>query len=139
MFIYVGMEYEDLDLPSLKWVHNLHKCLYKQSYIAGSAKCSTKHLSNLLTSTLSRLHSYCDTSHSMCGVNQMWILKNSKYMLGYIQSRYLFLCNSIKSFDFSSLYTTLLHSKLKKNRLKELVQLSFMSKQGPYLILCKKL
>ena len=121
------MEYEDLDLPSLKWVHNLHKCLYKQSYIGGSAKCFTKHLSKLLTSTLSGLHSYCDTSYSSGVVNQMWILKNSKYMLGYIQSKSLFLCNSIKSFDFYTLYTTLLHSKPKKNRLKELVQLSFMS------------
>ena len=78
------MEYEDLDLPSLKWVHNLHKCLYKQTYIAGSAKCSTKHLSKLLTSTLSGLHGYCDASYSRGGVNQMWILKNSKYMSGYI-------------------------------------------------------
>ena len=120
MFIYDGMEYEDLDLQSLKWVHNLHKCLYKQSYIVGSAKCSMKHLSKLLTSTLSRLHSYCDTSYSKGGVNQMWILKNSKYMLGYIQSRSLFLCNSIKSFDFSTLYTTLLHSKLKKKQIKRI-------------------
>jgi hypothetical protein len=50
----------------------------------------------------------------------MWILKNSKDLLEYIQSRSL--CNSIKTFDFSTLYTTISHSKL-KDRLRELVQL----------------
>ena len=42
------------------------------------------------------LHSYCDTSYSKGGMNQMWILKNSKDMLEYIQSTSLSSCNSIK-------------------------------------------
>ena len=60
---------EELDLPSLYWISKLHKCPYKQRYIAGSAKCSTKLLSKWLTYILSAvktgLHSYCDTSYSM--------------------------------------------------------------------------
>jgi hypothetical protein len=40
---------EELDLPSLYWNPKLHKCPFKQHYIAGSAKCSTKPLSKLLT------------------------------------------------------------------------------------------
>ena len=55
---------EDLDLPLLHWIPKLHKCPYKQRYIAGSAKCSTKPLSKLLTSILSAvkagLQSYCE-------------------------------------------------------------------------------
>ena len=35
---------EELDLPSLYWISKLHKCPFKQRYIAGSAKCSTKRL-----------------------------------------------------------------------------------------------
>jgi hypothetical protein len=35
-----------------------------------------------------------------CDVNQMWILKTSKDLLEYIQSRSLSSCNSIKTFDF---------------------------------------
>ena len=93
-------------LPSLYWISKLHKCPFKQRYIAGSAKCSTKPLSKLLTCILSAvktgLQSYCDTSYSRGGVNQMWILKNSKDMLEYIQSRSLSSCNSIKIFDFST-------------------------------------
>jgi hypothetical protein len=78
---------EELDLPSLYWIPKLHKCPFNQGYIAGSAKCSTKPLSKLLTCILSAvktgLQSYCDTSYSRGGVNQMWILKNSKDLLEY--------------------------------------------------------
>ena len=91
----------------------LVKINYKQRYIAGSAKCSMEPLSKLLTCILSAvkigLQSYCDTSYSRSGVNQMWILKNSKDLLEYIQSRTLSSCNSIKTFDFSTLYTTIPH------------------------------
>ena len=44
---------DELDLPSLYWIPKLHKCPFKQRYIAGSAKCSTKPLSKLLTCILS--------------------------------------------------------------------------------------
>jgi hypothetical protein len=92
-----------------------------------------KHLSKLLTCILSavkgRFQSYCDTSYLMGGVNQMWILKNSKDLLDYIQSRSLSSCNSIKTFDSSTLYTTIPHSKL-KDKLRELVQLCFIKKNG---------
>jgi hypothetical protein len=53
----------------------------------------------------------------------MWILKNSIDMLDYIQSRSLSSCNNIKTFYFSTLYTTIPHSKY---RLRELVQLCFI-------------
>ena len=80
---------EQLDLPSLYWIPLLHKGSCKQCYVAGSAKCSTKPLSKLLTCILSAvktgLQSYCDTSYSRSGVNQMWILKYSIYLLEYIQ------------------------------------------------------
>jgi len=59
----------------------------------------------------------------------MWILKNSKDMFENIQSRSLFSCNSIKTFDLSTLYTSIPHSKL-RNRLRELVQLCSITKNG---------
>ena len=47
-------------------------------------------------------------------------------------------CNSIETFDFSTLYTTIPHSKL-KDKLRELVQLCFIKKNGQcrctYLVL----
>ena len=59
----------------------------------------------------------------------MWILKNSKDLLEYIQSRFISSCNSIKIFDLSTLYTTIPHSKL-KDKLRELAQLCFIKKNG---------
>jgi hypothetical protein len=68
----------------------------------------------------------------------MWILKNSKDLLEYIQSKSLSSCNSIKTFYFSTLYTTIPHSK-PKDKLRELVQLCFIKKNGQcrctYLVL----
>jgi hypothetical protein len=123
---------EELDLPSLYLIPKLHKCPFKQRYIAGSAKCSKKPLSKLLTCILSAvktgLQSYCDTSYSRGGVNQMWILKSYKDLLEYMQSRWFSFCNSIKTFDFSTIYTTIPHSML-KDKSRELVQLCFIKKR----------
>ena len=108
---------DELDLPSLYWMPKVHKYSLKQRYIGGSAKCSTKPLSKLSTYILSavkmKLQSYCDTNYSRYGANQMWILKNSIDLLEYILSRFLSSCNSSKTFDFFTLYTTISHSKLK--------------------------
>ena len=136
----ISTEDEELDLPSLYKISKWHKCPFKHCYIAGSAKCPTTPLSKVLTGILSAvkpgLQSYRDTSYSRSGVNQ--ILKNSKDLSEYIQSRSLSSCNSNKTFAFSTLYTTIPHSKL-KDRLGELVHLCFIKKTSQrrykYLVL----
>jgi hypothetical protein len=40
---------DQFDLPYLYWIPKLHKNPYKQRYIVGSSKCSTKPLPLLLT------------------------------------------------------------------------------------------
>jgi hypothetical protein len=124
---------DEQDLPSLYWIPKLHKTPYKQRYIAGSSKCSTKPLSKLLTTLLSAvktgLQKYCDIVYSHSGINQMWILKNSKDLLSYLTSTSISRVNAIKTFDFSTLYTTIPHSKLKE-RLKKLIFGSFFNKNG---------
>ena len=68
----------------------------------------------------------------------MWILKNSKELLEHLQSRNLNHITSIKSFEFSTLYTTILHQKL-KSRLATIIRNSFIHKNGnrrySYLVL----
>ena len=54
----------------------------------------------------------------------MWILKNSKDLLDNLQSRSFSQVSSIKTFDLSTLYTTLLHEQL-KTRLKETIHKAF--------------
>ena len=60
-------------------------------------------------------------------MNQMWILKNSKDLLEYIRSNNLSYFNSIQTFDFSTLYTSIPHAKL-KDRLKSLIHQCFFTK-----------
>ena len=108
---------EELYLPYIYWIPKMLKNPYKHRFIAGSSKCSTKPLSILLTKLLTHikqgLQKYCDTSYSRSWVNQMWILKNSKEYLEHHQSPNFNHITSIKSFDFSTLYTTIPHQKLK--------------------------
>ena len=111
----------------------MHKNPYKHRFIAGSSKCSTKSLSILLTKLLTHIkqgfQKYCKTAYSMSGVNQMWILKNSKELLDDLQSPNFNLNTNIKSFDFSTLYTTIPHQKL-KIRLATIIRNSFLHKNG---------
>ena len=81
---------------------------------------------------------YCETAYSRSGVNQMWILKNSKELLDHLKSPNFNLITNIKSFDFSTLYTTIPHQKL-KTRLATIIRNSFLHKNGnrryKYLVL----
>ena len=105
--------------------------LWNKLHIAGSVKCSTKPLFELLTCILSAvktgLQRYCDTSYLRGDVNHMSTLKNSKDQLEYIQYRSLTSCNSIKTFVFSTFYTTIPQSK-PKDRSRELVQMCFIKR-----------
>ena len=107
---------DELDLPYIYWIPKMHKNPYKHRFIAGSSKCSTKPLSILLTKLLTHikqgLQKYCETAYSRNGINQMWILKNSKELLEHLKSPTFNHVTSIKSFGFSTLYATIPHQKL---------------------------
>ena len=102
---------KDIDLPKLYWIPKLHNNPYKQRYIAGSAKCSTKPLSQILKRILTAVkegpQKYCDTAYARSGIHQMWILKTPE-LLENLKAKSFLSVNSIKSFDFSTLYTTFL-------------------------------
>ena len=62
-------------------------------------------------------------------VNQVWILKSSKELLEHLKSPNFNLVTSMKSFDFSILYTAIPHQKL-KSRLATIIRNSFIHKNG---------
>jgi hypothetical protein len=70
----------------------------------------------------------------------MWILKNSNTLLETLNSRSRYVCNSIKTFDFSTLLTTIPHTQL-TSRTKELIQRCFSNKNGEQsyqcLVICR--
>ena len=133
---------DELDLPYIYWIPKMHKDPYKHRFIAGSSKCSTKPLSILFTKLLTHikqgLQKHCETAYSRSGINQMWILKNSKELLEHLKSPTFNRVTSIKSFDFSTLYTTIPHQKL-KDRLTSIIRNAFIFKNGnrryKYLVL----
>ena len=59
----------------------------------------------------------------------MWIPKNSKELLENLHSTSLSSVNSIQSFDFSTLYTTIPHNEL-KSHLFEIIAQTFKYKNG---------
>ena len=70
------------------WIHKLHTNPYKQCYIAGSAKYTTKPLSKLLTTIHALtavikdgLQFYHDTCYSPSNINYFWIWKNQYIFL----------------------------------------------------------
>ena len=95
-------------------------------------------LTKLLTHIKQGLQKYCETAYSRSGINQMWILKNSKELLEHLKSPAFNHVTSIKSFDFSTLYTTIPHQKLKE-RLTSIIRNAFIFKNGnrryKYLVL----
>ena len=118
---------DDADLPSLYWIPKFHKDPYKHRFIAGSAKCSTKPLSKLLTTILTTvkdgLKKYCD---------KFTLVVESikcKELLDNFNSNSLSSIHSIKTYDFSTLYTNIPHTKL-KSRLAELIRNTFRFKNG---------
>jgi len=72
---------------------------------------------------------YCATTYARSGVNQMWILKNSKELLENLNSQSFSHIYSIKTYDFTTLYTTIPHDKL-KNRLFDIINNCFFNKNG---------
>ncbi|KAK3093830.1 hypothetical protein FSP39_020721 [Pinctada imbricata] len=123
----------DLDLPYLYCIPKMHKNPYKQRFIAGSSKCSTKSVSILLTKILSEIKSglqrYCSTVYCRSGINQMWILKNSKELLEHLKSTHFSRVHLIKDFDFSTLNTTNSTFQIERKTRKNISN-AFTSKNG---------
>ena len=72
---------------------------------------------------------YCYTKTSRNGVNNMWILKNSISLLSALDQRDVRTAMSVQTFDFSTLYTSILHDLL-KSRISNLVHNAFRKKDG---------
>ena len=104
----ISLPEEDIDLPKLYWIPKLHKNPYRQRYILGSAKRSTKPLSQILTRILTAIQEglqwYCDTVYAKSDDNQMWVLKNSKELLENLKTQSSHSVNRIKSLLFTLLF-----------------------------------
>ena len=124
-------------LPTLYWLHKLHKQPYKLRFIANSSACTTTELSILLTSCLTAIKNhaikYCTTVYERNGKKLFWYIKNSGGILNKLKSRG-FLASGLSTYDFSTLYSTLPHNLIKE-KLTELIEQTF-NREGSLYLTC---
>ena len=75
------MKDDDYDLPLEFWIPS------KQHYIAGATKLLSKIVASIFIAVKTGLQKYHDICFSRSGVNQLWMLKNSKYLMETLSSR----------------------------------------------------
>ena len=101
-------------LPYLYWTPKMHKHPSKQRFIAASFSYSTKSTSAMITLCLKLIQKahkiYCDRIKSYTGFNFMWILNNSIELQETLQKN----GRNLTTYDFSTLYTSIPHDKLKE-------------------------
>ena len=114
----IGLDESQKRLPFLYWIPKMHKDPSKQRYIAASARCSTKPLSAILTKCLKLIEGQHRiigkryfTNH---GINPMWIIDNSTAVHSMIADlNRKKQVRNIRTYDFSTLYTSIPHKQLK--------------------------
>ena len=86
-------------------------------------------LSKILTVIETGLEKFCSIKASHTGVNNLWILKNSTNLLSSLGHLGVRKATSIRTFDFSTLYTSIPHDLL-KSRMNNIINNAFKHKNG---------
>ena len=122
-------------VPTMYWIPKLHKTPYKSRFISSSSHCSTTKVSIILTNTLTAIKNLvinvCNKVYENSGINHFWSVKNSLEVLDKLQA-YNGPFESLESFDFSTLYTTLPHNLI-KDKFRRLIQWAFKKSDCEYI------
>ena len=102
-------------LPLIYWIPKMHKNPTSERFIAGSKICAIKQLSKLFSKCLKlincHLKSYNNVVFDRSGLKYYWIIDNSLDFLDHITN---IKTDHLETFDFSTLYTSLPHIKIKQ-------------------------
>ena len=122
-------------LPTFNWLPKLHKKPYKARFIANSRSCTTTEQTKLLTSCLTTIKNrviiYCEKVYERSVKNLFWSIKNSCEVQHKLKSR-VFRASSLSTYDFCTLYTTLLHNLI-KDKLVDLTERTFQREGSLYI------
>ena len=104
-------------LPNIYWLPKLHKTPTKARFIIASQKCTIKKLSKDITSIFKlaydQIEKYNQKASTFSGIKTFWVIQNSNPVLNALEKVNIKKnAKTISSFDFSTLYTNILHSKL---------------------------
>ena len=116
-------------LPSMYWIPKLHKNPVGNRFIIASPKCSLKALLKDVTPILklfqNQIKSFHDKNRVWTGVSNFWIIQNNTPVVERIDKiNHRKKAFSIRTFDFSTLYTKIPHHLL-KGALSEIVEFCF--------------
>jgi len=134
----IPLDNKQQQLPILLWIPKMHKNPSKQRFIAASHSCTTKPVSALATKCLKLVQNahrlYCNRIKSYTGFNFMWIIDNSLevHKLMHFTSSKKSPPRNIITYDFSTLYTSIPHDKLKEE-IKSLIQKAFSGMNKKYI------
>ena len=132
-----------MKVPTMYWLPKLHKTPYKYRFISSSSHCSTTKLSHcsttklsiLLTSTLGTIKNLIincsNKAFENSGINSFWSVKNSLEVLDKLHA-YIGDFESVQSFDFFTVYTTLPHNLIKK-KITHLIKWAFKKSECEYI------
>ena len=103
------LEEENRYIPLLYWTSKQHKNPYKFRFIAGASRCTNKTISKEVALALKHIKTqfknYCNVIKKRTGLNFFWSIDNSVELIQKISD--VDVAFSIKTFDFSTLYTNL--------------------------------
>jgi len=123
-------------LPFLYWSPKMHKNPIKKRFIAASSSCTTKSTSAVITLCLKLIQkahrTYCDRIKTYTGFNFMWICQNSMELQPSLQKK----GRNLATYDFSTLYTSIPHDKLKE-KLSVIVTKAFKGMNKKYIRLSR--
>ena len=125
----IKLDEREMCLPFMYWSPKMHKTPSKQRFIAASACCSTKQLSTTITKCLKLIDQYHEhtarKAYHASGINAYWIINNSSKVHKMIgTSNTSKDVNNLNSYDFSTLYTAIPHTKL-KTAMKSIISRAF--------------
>ena len=125
----ISIDNDNKKLPHMYWLPKLHKIPSKSRFIVAATNCSVKPLSKAVTAALKLLYkqieSYHQKSFYFSGVKSFWpIQDNSSVIKNINKLNTRNRAKSITTFDFSTLYTSIPHDKL-KNALREVINFGF--------------
>jgi hypothetical protein len=138
----IDIQEDQLQLPILLWLPKMHKNPTKQRFIAASHSCTTKPASALITKCLKLIQKahkiYCDRIKAYTGFDFMWIIDNSLEVHKLLTSskNKNSKPKNIITYDFSTLYTSIPHEKLKE-QIKFLIHKAFHGMNKKFIKITK--
>ena len=112
-------------LPYIYWTSKMHKKPPKQRFITCDTSTSLEGISKVIILCLKRLFQYVKSGAEYCNAykpyNTFFIVDNREEVINFLTtSNFRRNCggaNSVRVYDFSNIYTSIPHQKLKRTRI----------------------